>query len=80
MQVSDLKRGHKARVVSMRPGDKLYRQRLIAMGLIPGTEFTVSRMAPLGDPIEIQVRGFALSLRKVEANMLEIECITSPTT
>jgi len=50
----------------------VYRQRLIAMGLIPGTEFTVSRMAPLGDPIEILVRGFALSLRKHEASILQI--------
>lgn len=73
MQVSELKIGHKARIVALRPGDKVYRQRLIAMGLVPGTEFKVSRMAPLGDPIEIEVRGFALSLRKNEANILQIE-------
>lgn len=77
MQFSDLKIGNKARVVSFAAGgnDKVYRQRLIAMGLIPGTEFIVSRMAPLGDPIEILVRGYALSLRKNEANILKIEAI-----
>jgi ferrous iron transport protein A len=73
MQFSQLKVGHKARVISLGIGDKVYRKRLIAMGLIPGTEFTVSRMAPLGDPIEILVRGFALSLRKDEACILQIE-------
>jgi ferrous iron transport protein A len=73
MQVSELKVGDKARVIALGKGDKVYRHRLIAMGLIPGTEFTVSRMAPLGDPIEISIRGFALSLRKYEANILRIE-------
>ena len=73
MQVSFLKVGHKARIVSLSAGNPVYRQRLIAMGLIPGTEFIVLRMAPLGDPIEILVRGFALSLRKEEASILKIE-------
>lgn len=75
MQVSELKVGHTARVVSLAAGNQPYRKRLIAMGLIPGTEFTVSRMAPLGDPIEILVRGFTLSLRKAEANILQIEAL-----
>lgn len=73
MRVSELKVGHKVRITALSAGEKSYRQRLIAMGLIPGTEFTVSRMAPLGDPIEILVRGFALSLRKHEASILQIE-------
>jgi ferrous iron transport protein A len=46
------------------------------MGLIPGTTFVVSRIAPLGDPIEITVRGFALSLRKGEAVILKIQGVT----
>jgi len=73
MQISDLKLGHKVRIISLNGGEKVYRQRLIAMGLVPGTEFSVSRIAPLGDPIEILVRGFALSLRKAEASILQIE-------
>lgn len=75
MRVSELKIGYKARITALKGGEKTYRQRLIAMGLIPGTEFTVSRMAPLGDPIEILVRGFTLSLRKSEANILQIEAL-----
>lgn len=73
MRVSDLKIGGSARVLSYLPGDIFYRKRLIAMGLVPGTHFTVARMAPLGDPIEILVRGYCLSLRKYEANILQIE-------
>lgn len=72
MQVSELSVGQKARILALGRGNQAYRQRLIAMGLLPGTEFTVVRMAPLGDPIEIHVRGAALSLRKHEANILQI--------
>lgn len=73
MRFSDLKIGDKARIKSFAAGHQGYRQKLIAMGLLPGTEFVVSRMAPLGDPIEILVRGFLLSLRKAEASILQIE-------
>lgn len=73
MRISELRLGQKARILALSEGDKGYRQKLIAMGLIPGTLFTLSHVAPLGDPIEIQVRGFALSLRKEEANILQIE-------
>jgi Fe2+ transport system protein FeoA len=47
--------------------------RLREMGIIPGTEVRVVRLAPLGDPIEIEVRGFHLSLRKSEAAEILIE-------
>ena len=49
-----------------------YKGKLLSMGLTPGTEFTVIRVAPLGDPIEISVRGFHLSLRKQEADALVV--------
>ncbi len=55
------------------PTKKAYKKKLLAMGLTPGTEFTVTRVAPLGDPVEILVRGFKLSLRKDEAAALVIE-------
>ena len=54
MKVADLKTGFKVKIISLLGGDKVYRHRLIAMGLLPGTEFTVSRVAPFGDPIEIK--------------------------
>ena len=73
MQLCNMPVGSKGLIVKVNPGEPVYRQRLVAMGLIPGTEFIVSRIAPLGDPIEILVRGFALSLRKHEASILQIE-------
>lgn len=76
MHISELKIGDKAKIVSFMDGEKVYRKRLIAMGLLPGTEFVLSHMAPLGDPIEIIVRGYALSLRKSEAKILKIESIS----
>jgi Fe2+ transport system protein FeoA len=73
MQISELAIGKRARIKSVGAGDPAYRKRLIALGLIPGTELTLSRRAPLGDPIEIEVRGYALSLRQHEANLLQLE-------
>ncbi len=49
------------------------RQRLMEMGVTPNTLFEVVRVAPLGDPIEIKIRGYNLSLRKSEAQHVEVE-------
>ena len=73
VRIADLAPGDGARVVGYDRDAKDYRQRLLAMGLTPGTEFTLTRVAPLGDPVEIRVRGYALSLRKAEAAALRIE-------
>ena len=73
MQLKDMKVGTKARIRRLLAAEPAYRHRLMAMGLLPGTELTISRIAPLGDPLEILVRGFALSLRKHEAMLLEME-------
>lgn len=69
----DLKAGDAGIVKGFAPGDADYRRRLMAMGLTPGTRFTVTRLAPLGDPIQLQVRNSALTLRKDEARLLRIE-------
>lgn len=58
-------------------GGQSYRQRLLAMGLTKGTEFEVARVAPLGDPVEIKVRDYSLSLRKDEAKALLVGRIES---
>lgn len=78
MQVLDLKMGDTAKITCYQAGSTYYRQRLLAMGLTPGTLFQVLRIAPLGDPISILVRGITLSLRKAEANILGIETVTAP--
>lgn len=73
MRLGEMQIGSKGLIVKVNSGNSAYRQRLVAMGLLPGTPFVVSRIAPLGDPVEITVRGFALSLRKDEASILEIK-------
>ncbi|OUD15024.1 FeoA family protein [Thioflexithrix psekupsensis] len=73
--LSDLKIGEMGRVVGIEKQQKAYRQKLLAMGLTPGTSFSVVRYAPMGDPVEIQVRGFSLSLRQGEAQALQVEKI-----
>ena len=65
--------GDTGRITGFEHSRKAYRKRLLAMGLTPGTEFTISRFAPMGDPVEIKIRGFSLTLRKDEADVLLIE-------
>jgi ferrous iron transport protein A len=71
--MADLKTGEKGMLTGYSKKSKVYRQKLLAMGLTKGTKFTVIRMAPLGDPVEISVRGFKLSLRKNEAAALIVK-------
>lgn len=71
--LADLDVGMRGRVTGFGKGSKEYRKKILAMGLIKGTEFTVNRVAPMGDPIEIAVRGYNLSLRKNEAAALNVE-------
>lgn len=68
-----MKVGDRGRVVSFSVGYKLYRRRLLALGVTPGTEFTVTNVSPLGDPMAIEVRGFVLALRADEAKVLQVE-------
>ncbi len=72
VNLSDLKPGDRARVVNVRASAAI-RQRLIDMGLLPGVELTMQRVAPLGDPIDIKLKGFHLSLRKLEAATIGVE-------
>jgi len=71
--LQDMTVGETGTVSGYVKGTTVYRQKLLAMGLTRGTEITIQRIAPLGDPVEIQVRGFALSLRKNEASTLMVE-------
>jgi ferrous iron transport protein A len=69
----DMKVGEIGTVCGYARGAIAYREKLLAMGLTRGTEFIVARIAPLGDPVEIQLRGFALTLRKDEASALMVD-------
>jgi len=73
MKIKDMAPNTKGKVTGFSSSDRAYRQKLLRMGLIKGTEFTVIRKAPLGDPVEIQLEGFNLTLRKKEAEAVDVE-------
>ena len=71
MTLNELKPGGTAKVVSFLT-DTASKQRLVAMGITKGIEITMIKTAPLGDPLEVLVRGYQLSLRKTEASSIEV--------
>lgn len=75
MKIKEMKPGDSGKVTGYEKGERALRDRLISMGLTRGAEFTVKKMAPLGDPAEIVVRGFSLSLRKAEVDLVMVEGI-----
>ena len=70
--LKNVKVGKRVRVVKVR-GEGAIKRRIMDMGLTKGVEIYVRKVAPLGDPIEINVRGYELSLRKADAEMIEVE-------
>ncbi|MBR3146979.1 MAG: ferrous iron transport protein B [Eubacterium sp.] len=74
MNLAELKTGQNAVIASV-GGEGALRQHFLDMGLIPGAELTVVKFAPLGDPIEIQVHGYELSLRLAEAAKIDVRKI-----
>lgn len=76
MFLNDLSVGKSAKIVSV-GGEGALRQHFLDMGVIPGAEVTVIKLAPLGDPMELQIHGYELSIRMDDAAKIEIEEITS---
>ncbi|MBQ4105703.1 MAG: ferrous iron transport protein A [Clostridia bacterium] len=70
--LKDVKVGKTARVVKVH-GEGAVRRRIMDMGITKGVEIYVRKVAPLGDPMELFVRGYELSLRKADAEMIETE-------
>lgn len=70
--LNSLQVGQQARVAGLAGINTSLRRRLLDMGLTPNTKVKVIRMAPLGDPMELEVRGYALTLRKADAKLIEI--------
>ena len=62
-------------VITAVGGEGALRCRLLDMGLIPKTRVRVEKVAPLGDPLELWVRGYSLSLRKEDASQIEVEVV-----
>ncbi|CAG9001639.1 MAG: Fe(2+) transport protein A [Candidatus Celerinatantimonas neptuna] len=70
--LSEIPTGSSGKIKGYEHNSNQYRKHLLALGLTPGTHFVISRVAPLGDPIEIKVRGCAISLRKAEAAVINV--------
>ncbi len=70
--LSELELKSKGKVVKVNAEGKIKR-RLFDMGVTPGVEITVKKLAPLGDPIEVLIRGYDLTLRKIEAECVVVE-------
>ncbi len=69
--LKDVKVGETVKVVKLH-GEGAVKRRIMDMGLTKGVEVYIRKVAPLGDPIEITVRGYELSIRKADAQMIEI--------
>ncbi len=68
----EVKIGETVKVLKL-TGEGAVKRRIMDMGITKGTEVYVRKVAPLGDPIEVTVRGYELSLRKADAEMIEVE-------
>jgi ferrous iron transport protein A len=73
LNLGQMRVGDRVRVLGIDKADRSYREKLLAFGLTPGTVVSIERVAPLGDPLEVRVRGFALSLRRGEAAAVAVE-------
>ncbi|WP_255575519.1 FeoA family protein [Caproiciproducens faecalis] len=72
MTLDELKIGHKSKIIEV-GGEGALRRRLLDMGLTPHTEVMVRKVAPMGDPIEIHLRGYELTIRIDDAKKIEVE-------
>ena len=70
--LKDVKVGQTVKVVKLH-GEGAVRRRIMDMGITKGVEVYVRKVAPLGDPFELRVRGYELSLRKADAEIIEVE-------
>ena len=72
--LKESKVGDTVRVVKLH-GEGAVKRRLMDMGLTKGVDVQIRKVAPLGDPIEVTVRGYELSIRKADAEMIEVESV-----
>ena len=73
--LSQLKVGQKAIVKKLNIGDRAIKRHLLDMGLTRGVEVEIKKIAPMGDPIDIKIRGYELALRKAELKQIEVEVV-----
>ncbi len=76
MTLADLKTGQMAEITGYALGTSTYRAKLLALGLTHGVQVKIMNVAPLGDPLELAVRGYHLSLRKAEATVIKVRLLS----
>ncbi len=74
--LADLIYGQKAKVIKLNTEDKALRRRLLDMGITEGVQVKIKRIAPLGDPYDIELRGYELCLRKRDLSFIDVEVIS----
>jgi ferrous iron transport protein A len=74
--LADLSHGQKAKVTKLNTIDKALRRRLLDMGITEGVQIKIKRIAPLGDPYDIELRGYELCLRKKDLSLIDVEVIS----
>jgi ferrous iron transport protein A len=79
MTMAELKEGEVAEIVGYTLGNAAYRAKLLALGLTRGVKIKITNLAPLGDPFEIAVRGYHLSLRRDEVRVVKVRKINAET-
>lgn len=74
--LSDLRQNQKAKVIKLNTTDKALRRRLLDMGITEGVQIKIKRIAPLGDPYDIELRGYELCLRKHDLKLIDVEVLS----
>ena len=74
-QLSNLKIGQRAKVLGLHLDKPEVRRHLLDMGITKGTQILIKKIAPMGDPVDIELRGYELCIRKEEMKNIEIEVI-----
>ena len=75
VSLSDLKKGMSARVVNVQNQNKALRRRFLDMGITQGVIVKIKKIAPLGDPISIELRGYELCIRKSDMKNIDVEVV-----
>ena len=70
MTLQDLRPGESGKILGFQPGAAM--DRLMEMGMLPGSEVQVIRLAPFGDPMDLKIQGYHLSIRKAEASKIQV--------
>jgi len=73
--LSDLKVGQKAKVLKLNEQNKAIKRHLLDMGITRGVEITIKKVAPMGEPIDLQLRDYELCLRKEDLSKIEVEVL-----